>query len=67
MVLALAPSFLRAIRPIPSFGNGEFAANVRSPDTDKNTDKTDGCRELLRVFSTRRENFSRKSGIEPMT
>jgi hypothetical protein len=65
--LVFAPSFLRTFCSIPSFGIAEFAANVRSSDTDKNTDKTDGCRELLRVFSIRSENFSEKSGIEPMT
>ena len=59
--LALAPSFLRAICSIPSFGNSEIRRERLLPDTNKNTNKTDGCRELLHVFSTRRE----KSGIEP--
>jgi len=51
--------------------------NVSSPDTNKNANKTDGCseytefdlrccRELLCVFSIRRENFPEKSGIELM-
>jgi hypothetical protein len=55
---ALAPSFLRAICSIPSFGIAKFAVNVCSPDTNKNTNKTDGCRELLRVFSMPREKFA---------
>src|SRR5450432_2456258 len=41
--LALAPSFLRAICSIPSFGIAKFAVNVCSSDTNKNTNKTDGC------------------------
>ena len=57
------PSFLRAICSILSFGIAEFAVRVCSSDTNK----TDGCRELLRVFSMRRENFSGKSGIEPIS
>jgi len=40
--LALAPSFLRAIRSIPSFGITKFAVNICSPDTNKNTNKSDG-------------------------
>jgi hypothetical protein len=32
--LALAPSFLRAICSIPSFGIAKFAVNVCSPDTN---------------------------------
>jgi hypothetical protein len=61
--LALAPSFLRAICSIPSFGIAKFAVNVCSLDTNKNANKTDGCREFLRVFSMCRENFpeNRKS------
>ena len=55
--LALAPLFLRAICSIPSFGIAKFAVNVCSLDTSKNANKTDGRRELLRVFSMRRENF----------
>jgi hypothetical protein len=55
--LALAPWFLRAICSIPSFGIAEFAVNVCSSDTNENTNKTDGCRELFRVFSMRRENI----------
>ena len=43
--LALAPSFLRAIRSIPSFGIAKFAVNVCFPDTNKNANKTDGCSE----------------------
>jgi hypothetical protein len=61
--LALAPSFLRAICSIPPFGIAKFAVNVCSPDTNKNTNKSDGCRKLLRVFSMRCENVpeNRKS------
>jgi hypothetical protein len=55
--LALAPSFLRAICSIPSFGIAKFAVNVCSLDTNKNANKTDGCREFLRVLSMCRENF----------
>jgi hypothetical protein len=44
--------------PSTSLGNCEFAANVRFSDTDQNTDKTEGCRELLRVLSTSREDSS---------
>jgi hypothetical protein len=33
--LALAPSFLRAICSIPSFGIAKFAVNIWSPDTNK--------------------------------
>jgi hypothetical protein len=65
--LALAPWFLRAICSILSFGIVEFALSACSSDTNKNTNKTDACCELLRVFSTCQENFSGKSGIEPMT
>jgi hypothetical protein len=65
--VAHAPSFLRVICSIPSFGIAEFVVSVCSSDTNKNTNKADGCRELLRVFSMYRENFSRKSGIEPIT
>jgi hypothetical protein len=53
--LALAPSFSRAICSIPSFGIVEFA--VCSSDTNRSANKTDGCSELLRVFSMPRENF----------
>ncbi len=56
--LVHAPSFLRAICSIPLFGIAKVAANVCSPDTNKNANKPDGCGELLRVFSTRHENFS---------
>ena len=55
--LALAPSFLRAICSIPSFGIAKFAVNVWSPDTNKNANKTDRCSELLLVFSMHREKF----------
>ena len=55
--LALAPSFLRAICSIPSFGIAKFAVNIWSIDTNKNTNKTDGCGELLHLFSTSCENF----------
>src|SRR5260370_18425209 len=61
--LALAPSFLRAICSILSFRIAKFAVNIWSPDTNKNANKTDGCRDLLRVFSMPREKFpeNRKS------
>ena len=39
------------------FGIAKFAVNVSSSDTNKNANKLDGCVELLRVFSTRRENI----------
>ena len=39
--LAHAPSFL-TICSIPSFGIAKFAVNVCSPDTNKNTNKSDG-------------------------
>jgi hypothetical protein len=55
--LALALSFLRAICSIPSFGIAKFAVNIWSPDINKNANKTDGCRELLRVFSMLREKL----------
>ncbi len=53
----------------------KFAVKVCSPDTNKNANKTDGCseytefnplcgREFFRVFSMRRENSSKKYGIE---
>lgn len=63
--LALAPWFLRAICPIPSFGITKFAVNARSPDTNKNANKRDGYVELLRVFSTCRENIpeNRKAAL----
>jgi len=64
--LTLAPSFLRTICSIPSFGISKFAANVRFPDTNKNANKMDGWSELLLVFSMLRENFPEESGIEPM-
>ena len=48
----------------PSTTTGKFAVNVRFPDTSKNASKTDGWSELLRVFSVRRGEFFRKSGIE---
>jgi hypothetical protein len=60
----LATSFVRAICSIPSFGIAEFAVNVCSFDTNKNTNKTDGCRGFSGVFSMGRENFSEKSEIE---
>lgn len=63
--LALAPSFLRAICSIPSFGSNEFDANFCLSDTSKNASKPDGCGEFLRVFSMCRENFLVKTGIEP--
>jgi len=53
-----APSFLRAICSIPLFGIAKVAANVLSSrDTNKNANKPKGCGEVLRVFSTRHENF----------
>ncbi|UGY28406.1 hypothetical protein HU675_0017495 [Bradyrhizobium septentrionale] len=39
------------------FGIAKVAANVCSPDTNKNANKSDGYGEFLRVFSTRYENF----------
>jgi hypothetical protein len=54
--LALAPSFLRAICSIPSFGKAKFAVDIWSPDTNKNANKTHSCRELLRVFSMPTKN-----------
>ncbi len=59
--LALAPSFLRAICSIPSFGIAKFAGNVWFPDTNKNANKTDGCREFLRVFSMSREKIKNRT------
>jgi hypothetical protein len=41
----------------PPFGIAKFAVNVSSPDTNKSANKLDGCVELSRVFSTRRENI----------
>jgi len=55
--LAHAPSFLRVICSIPSFGIAKFAVNVCSPDTNKNANKTDGWGEFSRAFSMRNENF----------
>jgi hypothetical protein len=37
--------------------------NAALIDTNKNANKTDGCSELLRVFSMRNENFS--ENMEP--
>ncbi|WP_136623602.1 hypothetical protein [Bradyrhizobium centrolobii] len=52
-------------------GIAKFVVNVCSPDTTKRTAAVSYTefgtlcfRELLRVFSMRRENFSKKSGIE---
>ena len=54
--LTLAPSFLRAICSIPSFGIAKFAVNVWSPDTNKNANKTDGCeRTFTCVFNGSRK------------
>jgi hypothetical protein len=36
---------------IPSFGIAKFAVNVCSPDTNKNTNKTDGCGECTEFWS----------------
>ena len=63
MVLALAPSFLRAICSIPSFGNSEIRRERLFPDTNKNTNKTDPCREFLRVFSMRREKIRIRTSV----
>jgi hypothetical protein len=52
--LAAAPSFLRAICSIPSFGIAKFAA---LGDTSKNTSKVDRCSGLLLRFSIRRDSF----------
>jgi hypothetical protein len=48
---------LRANRSILSFEISKFAAKVRFLDANKNANKTDGCRELLRVFSMLGEKF----------
>src|SRR6266404_5398224 len=52
-----ARAIVRAICSILSFGIAKFAVNIWSPDTNKNANKTDGCRDLLRVFSMPREKF----------
>jgi hypothetical protein len=61
--LALAPSFLRAICSIPSFGIAEFAVNVCSSDTNKNTNKTDGCRVFFWCVFNAPRNFFLKIRI----
>ena len=61
MTLALAPSFLRAICSIRSFGIAKFAATVWSPDTNKNANKMGGSREFLRVFSIHREKIRNRT------
>jgi hypothetical protein len=55
--LARAPWFLRAICSIPLVRNSEIRRERLFPDANKNTNKAEGWRELLRVFSMRRENF----------
>jgi len=42
----------------------KFVPKVWICDTDKNTDRTDGCRGLLRAFSMHQEELSGKVGIE---
>jgi hypothetical protein len=44
--VAHAPSFLRAICSIPSFGNSEIRRENLVLRYQQNTDKTDGCSEL---------------------
>jgi hypothetical protein len=61
MVLALAPSFLRAICSIPRSGIAKFVVNVCSPDTNKNTNKTDAAANFYVSFQC----TAKKSGIEP--
>ena len=63
--LALAPSFLRAICSIASFGIAKVVVNVCSPDTNKNANKLDG-RDRTRTNGdehgcTRKLLFSRVS------
>jgi hypothetical protein len=48
--LALAPSFLRAICSIPLFGNSEIRRERLLHDTNKNTNKTNGCSEVHRLL-----------------
>ena len=55
--LALAPSFLRAICSIPSFGIAKFAGNVCPLDTNKNANKTDGSPQIFTCVFNARENF----------
>jgi hypothetical protein len=52
-VAARAIVLAGGIWSIPSFGITKVAVNVCSPDTNKNTNKPDGCSELFSVFSTR--------------
>jgi hypothetical protein len=42
-------------------GIAKFVVNVCSPDTNKNTNKTDGRSEFLRVSSTRREKIRNRT------
>ena len=48
------PTFVMEDTP---FNRGMHTAERLFPDANKNTNKADGWRELLRVFSTLRENF----------
>ena len=68
MRAALRPSRTPARRrpacSIRSFGNDEIRSEGLDCDTDKNTDRTDGCRGLLRAFSMHQEELSGKGGIE---
>jgi hypothetical protein len=41
---------LAAICSIPSFGIAKFVKNAWSPDTNKNTNKTDGCSEYTSAY-----------------
>jgi hypothetical protein len=56
--LALAPSFLRVILLNSLVRNSEIRREHLVPDTNKNANKTDGCYELLRVFSMLRKKSS---------
>jgi hypothetical protein len=62
IALPLAPSFLRGICSIPSFGNREIRRQRLPLDTSKNTSKMIGCsgrfRELLLMFSNAPPKFS---------
>jgi hypothetical protein len=49
--LVLAPSFLRAICSIPSFGNSEIRCERLLPDTNKNTNKRTAAAGAPRIFT----------------
>jgi hypothetical protein len=63
--LALAPSFLRAICSIPSFGIAKFAVNVCSLDTNKNANKTDGCSEYSKFRQLMHSKMYPNSNLLP--